>query len=326
MGKNKMAPVVGEEEEEEEVDEVAEDGESGGTGNEDEQGDGNEEEIPLVHLPEYVVKRVEKLKELDESRDKIMDQYMKERSNLEKKFSALLKPLYENRVSIVAGERDSEIAAATGISPQPEEGEEVIMKGIPHFWSTAISNHDTTGELITEEDVDCLEHLRDITCADDEDGKGFTISFLFRPNDYFSDTVLTKRYEVPNLLLSDEPVIKQVHGCIIHWKEDRSLTFRKFQKKQRGKGKKAGQIRTVTKTEKKESFFHWFEAPQMPTSVDNMDEEEVEHYEELFGDDFDVAQAFRCEICPRAVQWYTGEAAEREMLEMMSEVAENGQG
>ena len=30
---------------------------------------------------------------------------------------------------------------------------------------------ESIGELITEEDVDCLEHLQDITCTDKPDGK-----------------------------------------------------------------------------------------------------------------------------------------------------------
>lgn len=160
---------------------------------------------------------------------------------------------------------------------------------------------------------DCLEHCHDITCVDDEDGKGFVIQFKFGPNDYFSDSVLTKSYKVPNLLLSDEPLLKHVQGCVIHWKKDadnndRCLTHRKIQKKQRGKGKKAGQIRTVTKTEKRESFFHWFETPPtMPADIEQMDEEEVDDIEEQFTDDFEIAQALRSEVCPRAVIWFTGE-------------------
>ncbi|KAL7556793.1 hypothetical protein ACA910_005231 [Epithemia clementina (nom. ined.)] len=306
-------------------------------------------------MPEYVRKRVEKLQELDSARESVMEQYLKERSEMEKKFAALLQPLYDQRSAVVMGEQDDEIAkkatmaaakdttaaaAAVGATngdqpPGPEEVAAAAVRGIPHFWVTALSNHDTIGELITEEDVDCLQHLQDIVCLDQEDGKGFTIQFKFGPNEYFHDAVLTKTYEVPNLLFSDEPMLKQVKGCVIHWKEgnnnnnnnnnntDRCLTYRKIQKKQRGKGKKAGQVRTITKTEKKESFFHWFETPPtMPTNMDQMEEEDVDEMEEQFTDDFEVAQALRGEICPRAVLWFTGEAAEREMLEMMAAAGE----
>eukprot|EP00522_Entomoneis_paludosa_P003328 CAMPEP_0172471326 /NCGR_PEP_ID=MMETSP1065-20121228/67760_1 /TAXON_ID=265537 /ORGANISM="Amphiprora paludosa, Strain CCMP125" /LENGTH=361 /DNA_ID=CAMNT_0013229421 /DNA_START=963 /DNA_END=2048 /DNA_ORIENTATION=- len=305
-------------------------------GDEDEDGDENDEEDlgdddgdddldsdnPMIHLPEYVVKRVEKIKELSSARDAIMEQYLTERAELEKRFAGLVKPIYNERHLVVCGEKDQDIAQETGSRPDPDVDE--VLKGIPHFWVTCISNHETAGEIVTEQDVDCLESLQDVICEDDPDGKGFTLSFVFGPNDYFHDKVLTKRYEVPNLLLSDEPLIKSVEGSAIQWKdeEEHCLTHRQIQKKQRGKGKKAGQVRTVTKTEKKESFFHWFDAPKMPNNsqVENMDEEEVEQIEELFSDDFEIAQAFRSELIPNAVVWYTGEASEQLMMELMGDV------
>jgi nucleosome assembly protein 1-like 1 len=68
--------------------------------------------------------------------------------------------------------------------------------------------------------------------------------------------------EIPNLLLDDEPILKNVTGCEIKWNEPTSsncLTFKEVTKKQRSKsGKRAGQIRTVKKKEKTDSFFHFF--------------------------------------------------------------------
>ena len=49
------------------------------------------------------------------------------------------------------------------------------------------------------------------------------------------DELLIKRYEVPNIMLDDEPIIKNVIGRDIHWKEDGSLTYRYFNKNQRPK-------------------------------------------------------------------------------------------
>ena len=46
---------------------------------------------------------------------------------------------------------------------------------------------------------------------------------------------MIKRYEVRNLLLDDEPILKNVTWCNIHWKEVRSLTYRDIKKKQRSK-------------------------------------------------------------------------------------------
>lgn len=176
-----------------------------------------------------------------------------------------------------------------------------------------MTHNETTGELITEDDVDCLESLTNITCHDREDGKGFTLTFYFAPNEYFTNSTLTKAYNVPNLLLSDEPLLKGVTGTKVEWKSDeRALTYRMVKKKQRGKGKNAGQVRTVTKKEDLESFFKWFEPPDMP-SMDDIDEEEAERLEELFDDDYEVAEAFRSHVIPRAVLWFTGQAEENEI-------------
>ena len=158
--------------------------------------------------------------------------------------------------------------------------------------------------------MDCLEHLTDITCTDFPDGLGFELNFHFSPNDFFHNAVLTKRYEVPNLLTEDEPILKNVTGTDIKWKRDRSLMFREVTKKQRkkGKGAGAGQVRSITKKERTESFFHFFTPMKMPALMDVVDEDEADAVEEAFDHDYDVAQAFRNHVIKKAVLWYTGEA------------------
>lgn len=279
-------------------------------GDEDDRADGEEADDdddadvddPLAHLPDYVLKRVEKLRELDTKCETITEQYVAERAEFEKKFAALYGAVYSERAEIVRGDKDE---TANG-SPRSEQGDEPPVKGIPHFWVTAMSHHDEVAEWITEQDVDCLESLEDIVCEDKQDGKGFELHFHFAPNDYFKNSILTKSYDVPNLLLSDEPMLKGVKGTSIEWKPGRSLTYRMIKKKQRGKGKHAGQIRTVQKKEELESFFKWFEPPDMPP-MDSMDEEKAEELEAIFDEDYELAMAFRTQVIPRAVMWFTGE-------------------
>ena len=56
----------------------------------------------------------------------------------------------------------------------------------------------------------------------------------------------------------EEPILDGVTGAEIAWKAGKSLVYRKIKKKQRQKsGKKAGQVRTVTVQEPKDSFFNW---------------------------------------------------------------------
>ena len=64
-----------------------------------------------------------------------------------------------------------------------------------------------------------------------------------KTNEYFRGELLIKRYEVPNLLLYDEPI----------------MTYREVNKKQRFKiGRREVRIRTVNKRERTHSFFHLF--------------------------------------------------------------------
>jgi len=260
----------------------------------------DEDDDPLQHLPPYVCWRVDKLRELQESHESLMKDYLRERAALEKKYEALVKPLYQERSAVVRGDRDEAIA---------EKNQSLYadrVQGIPQFFATAMSHNDAIAELICEDDVDCLEHLVDIACVDRDDGLGFTLSFHFTPNVYFTNDVLTKSYVVPNLLSSDEPMLKSIEGTTINWKPGRALTYHMVQKKQRGKGKNAGKVRTVAVQEEKESFFLWFKAPEIPILPATMDEEEVEKAEQLCEDDFEVACAFRSHIIPKAYSWFTG--------------------
>ena len=116
-------------------------------------------------------------------------------------------------------------------------------------------------KLITERDKNCLENLTNVTCQYFEGGTRFELRFNFdiKTNKYFMDELLIKRYEVPNLLLDDEPILKNVIWRDIHWKDSRSLTYRDFKKNQISKsGRRVGQIRTVNKRERTDSFFHFF--------------------------------------------------------------------
>ncbi|GKY94211.1 hypothetical protein MPSEU_000387000 [Mayamaea pseudoterrestris] len=296
--------------EEDEDDDQDADGDEDGEVEEDE----DEDENPLQHLPEYVIHRVERLRSLHDKREHIMADYLAERAALEYKFGALLNPLFQERNSIVQGEMDDEIAKdhageETTDAEEAQADHGAPVKGIPQFWLCAMMHNETTAELITEDDVDCLEKLCNVTCVDREDGKGFTLHFHFAPNDYFTNEVLTKTYEVPNMLLPDEPLLKNVQGTPIAWKDGRSLTFRMVKKKQRGKGKHAGQVRTVEKQEDLESFFRWFEPPEMPP-MDELDEEEASRLEEIYDNDYEVAQAFRYQLIPQAVVYFTGEVGD----------------
>lgn len=116
----------------------------------------------LSLLPPCVLPRVDKLKDLNDKRDEILDEYRKERAALEAKYGAMMKPLYEERRGVVAGEFDKAIGegeeedagegAEEGVveDVEGEGGEGQEVKGIPQFWACAMGHVDVIAELITE--------------------------------------------------------------------------------------------------------------------------------------------------------------------------------
>mmetsp|Transcript_26299 Transcript_26299/g.37687 ORF Transcript_26299/g.37687 Transcript_26299/m.37687 type:complete len:386 (-) Transcript_26299:157-1314(-) len=287
--------------------------------NEEEEDEDDEDFVlDMESYPKYLRTRLLFLKQLNQQREEILQNYVVERAALEAKFASLSQPLYDTRAKVVKGEMtDEEIAANLKHEeedeekdkevPQDEEEEEEVVPGIPQFWVNAMGHMNVIAECITEQDIECLEHLVDVKYLDHPDGKGFTLYFYFRPNEFFENDVLTKRYDVPNFLSEEEPVLEAVKGCDIQWKAGKCLTFTEVKKTQRAKGgKKSGQIRTIIKKERQESFFHFFSPPPIPP-VDDLDEEQAEAYDEAFDHDFDIAQAFRTYVIPKAVLWFTGE-------------------
>lgn len=119
----------------------------------------------------------------------------------------------------------------------------------------------------------------------------------------------------PDLLNEQSPTLSSIEGCEIEWKSGKNLTVREVTKKQKSKsGKKKGEIRTVTTSVPKRSFFQYFSEPRA-------DEEEEEDEEGDDGnaeppvkfsveDDYEIGHALRTSIIPNAVLWYTGEAVE----------------
>merc|ERR1712003_173779 len=83
-----------------------------------------------------------------------------------------------------------------------------------------------------------------------------------------------------------------------------NITQKQIKKKQKHKGR--GQTRVVTKTVQNDSFFNFFNPPEVPENEEDMDEE----MEALLAADFEIGHFFRERFIPKAVLFYTGEAIE----------------
>lgn len=261
---------------------------------EDEEEHDHVEEF-LQSLPESQQECVKALEELDEEVEKIQVEFRKEFRALQRKYEALEAPIFTKRSDIVSGAvkpADSKIADGTGI---------------PDFWLGAMRNCACISENVTEKDeviLKFLENVKAITLPEEE-GIGFRLEFTFKPNEHFTNTVLTKTYFMADG--DDDPVLEKAEGTTIDWAAGKNVTVKTKKKKQRNKNGKG--TRTVTKTEPCESFFNFFSPPKIPTNEDmEMGMEEMERRQQELEADYDMGISFREKLVPHAVKWFTGEA------------------
>jgi nucleosome assembly protein 1-like 1 len=206
------------------------------------------------------------------------------------------------------------------------------VKGIPEFWLTAMRNVELIEEMIQEHDEDILKHLVDVKLIftgkkdgdmdSDDNEMGFVLEYQFSPNDYFTNTALTKTYRMKSEPDKDDPFsfdgpdIYSCTGCTIDWNKGKNITQKEVKKKQKHKGR--GQTRVITKMVQNESFFNFFDPPEVPEDEDDLDEET----EALLAVDFEIGHFFRERLIPKAVLFFTGEAIEEDSDEEDEESSE----
>lgn len=287
------------------------------------------------NLAAPIKRRVKALKKLQFETIKLESDFYKELNELEVKYAAKYQPHFERRRDVLNGEvepndedcnwpsdeEDVENVAkdVNKIQLEGDKQEEVVetKNGIPDFWLTIFRNVQILDEMIEEHDVPILKTLRDVTFAFNttEDEPGFTLFFHFAPNEFFTDSVLTKQYFVKFDPMSTDPFsfegpeIVKAKGCEIHWKSNKNVTVKMMKKVQKHKGR--GEKRTVTKAVKTDSFFNFFDPPS--ESLDNPDTEDLDpDTEQLLQSDFEIGQFLRERVVPRAVLFFTGEALEED--------------
>lgn len=283
----------------------------------------------VAGLPYKVRRRVKALKKLQLDATELEAKFYEEVYALERKFHELHSPLYVQRAAVTDGKHEpTDQEAAFALADTDSEDEERITEvnddgskkdvvadtsGIPSFWLTIFQTEELLVEIIGEDDEPLLEKLWDIGLAFDQgDNMGFTLSFHFHPNEYFTDSVLTKHYAMKCKPEKDDPFgfegpeIFKCDGCKINWKDGKNVTVKQIKKKVK-KGKDKG--KTVTKEVKADSFFNFFSPPAVPDDPEAELEEEVEMN---LQQDFQIGHFLRERVVPRAVLFYTGEEQEDE--------------
>ncbi|XP_038699766.1 nucleosome assembly protein 1;3-like isoform X2 [Tripterygium wilfordii] len=261
----------------------------------------------LENLTPTVRKRVEVLREIQSQHDELEAKFFEERAALEAKYQKLYKPLYAKRYDIVNGV--IEVEGTPDEATMDQEGDKTAEeKGVPDFWLTAMKNNEVLAEEITERDEGALKYLKDIKWYRIEDPKGFKLEFIFEPNPYFKNTILTKTY---HMIDEDDPILEKAIGTEIEWYPGKCLTQKVLKKKPKKGTKNA---KPITKTEECESFFNFFNPPQVPEDDEDIDEDAAEDLQNQMEQDYDVGSTIRDKVIPHAVSWYTGEAIQGDDL------------
>ncbi|XP_076471509.1 nucleosome assembly protein 1-like 1 isoform X2 [Babylonia areolata] len=298
----------------------------------------------FIHsLPKVVQRRLKALKKLQNEVISVESQFYREVHELECKYAASYASIFEKRSAVVKGrhepteeecdwpsdeeKEDDEDEAkladelkkkATVTDAKEEDATQEDVKGVPGFWLTIFKNVDLLQEMVQPHDEPILNHLWDIRAKlSEEETKGFTLEFHFEPNEYFTELVLTKQYTMrfeqdPTDPFGYEgPEIVKCVGCPITWNKGKNVTVKVVKKKQKHKGK--GLTRTVTKTVQNDSFFNFFNPPEVPEgeNEDDLDDD----MDALLAADFEIGHFIRERIVPRAVLYFTGEAMDSDYEE-----------
>ncbi|KAH6626365.1 hypothetical protein B0J18DRAFT_477126 [Chaetomium sp. MPI-SDFR-AT-0129] len=272
-------------------------------------------------LPAEVKARVSGLKGIQKEHSKLEAEFQEEVLQLEKKYFEKFTPLYEQRSGIVNGKSEpTEDQIKAGKEDEEEEEEEDQdeeesaekgkIQGIPEFWLSAMKNHISLAEMITDRDEEALKELIDIR-MEYLDKPGFRLIFEFNENNFFTNKTVTKTYYYQNESgYGGDFIYDHADGDKIDWKSGQDLTVRIEQKKQRNKTTK--QTRIVKKTVPTESFFNFFSPPKAPSEEDDDAASDIEERLEL---DYQLGEDIKEKLIPRAIDWFTGEALAYEEID-----------
>lgn len=243
-------------------------------------------------FPPYVKRRVKALKKLQFEKSKIDGEFEKEVFNLRIKFAAKYAPLLDKRSDIISGKHEPNDNECNFTLDEDEElSEELkrklnigekketkVFKGIPGFWLLAMKNDQQIEDWIEPHDEPVLLHLMDIKVIRSNSPPKVTLKFLFSPNDYFTNSELTKEYE---LVFGPDPkypwdVQKYVafkrKGCAIDWKKDKNVT----QKTRKVKIPKKENQPSGEVVETLSSFFDLFDPLKVPDKAENIDDRTID--------------------------------------------------
>ncbi|KAJ1607773.1 nucleosome assembly protein [Cryptosporidium canis] len=248
------------------------------------------------HLSEESRESLKKLKDLQAEFSLIEKEYLAEMRRLRSKYESQYNQIYERR--------DQILEAGTV--------EEAGTPGLPQYWITAMRNSRMLGSAIEEYDIPILSYLRNITSEWTSDQQsGFVLNFNFAPNPFFEGTNIKKEY-VMVFLEDDEPLLSNTVVSKIEWKQGKDPTQEVVVRRQRHKQSK--EVRIVTETVHRESFFNFFKPLNVPSDEElaKMDRFDIMELESTVETDYEMGIFIRDKLIPYSLYWFTGEAIDED--------------
>ncbi|CAF0847668.1 unnamed protein product [Didymodactylos carnosus] len=293
----------------------------------------------LMILKPIVQRRINALLNLQADYFRVRVKFYEKLHTIQQKYFPEFEHLYQKRCSIINGqyepsEYESRVDWSTMTSTKQESDSIISIekkfdqmstntslyseincventeKGIPKFWLTILKMMDAFNYNVKSQDEPALEHLVDIRYQSSTDFKapGYTLEFLFSSNKYFTNSILTKQYDIRVNIDETKPYhyegpeVVNCKGCVINWNSEHDLTIK--MRKKRVRERKTGVMRTIIIKEKIKSFFNFFDPPIIPEGgIYDMEEEE----QMILEADFEFGIMLKQKILPRAVLYYTGD-------------------
>lgn len=269
--------------------------------------------VSMLSLSKDEVRCVRALKKMQVKYTEINAEFHKELHLLECKYSKLYEDFFQKRSAIVNGNykpTDEECAFDAGeVTDDAESKEKNFDNGIEDFWLNVMVNSSLLNEYINDYDKPILKHLKDIQLVMFDDPMSFQLKFVFEPNEFFTNEVLTKTYFLKIEVLEAQPNAFQgiefdrCESSVINWNEGKNPAITVVKKKQ--KHKTRGIVRTLMKTLERSSFFNFFR-----TITDSEDLPDSERY--MLHCDYDLGNYIKDRIIPYATDYFTGEMSDDE--------------
>ena len=109
-------------------------------------------------------------------------------------------------------------AAAAAAEAKEVEIQSIGTPGLPGFWLGVLEREKRIRGTLSQGDRAALLYLKDIKAERRlRREEGFSISFLFAPNPFFTNDILVKEF----IMRADgnDVVVSRTNGTDIHWKE-----------------------------------------------------------------------------------------------------------